>query len=75
MVCSWSIVTAVSASVLFLAVIAGERFFSIVYPLKRKFSQTSIHVIVITTTWSVAILIAIPNLMTRNLQVRLTFCK
>lgn len=62
-------VVAVSASVLFLAAISGERFFAIVYPLKRKFSKITVHLVVIILIWTVAVIMALPNVLVRNLQV------
>ncbi len=60
---------ALTASTGFLTVIAGERFFATVFPVKAKFSKTYKHIIIIVSTWVVAIAIAIPNLFVRKLMV------
>ncbi|XP_052789118.1 neuropeptide FF receptor 2-like [Mya arenaria] len=58
-------VMAVTSSVLTLTAISVERFFAIVFPLKRKKSPTVIAVVV-SINWLLAIGIALPQLVVRR---------
>ena len=56
-----------TASVLFMAVIAGERFFAIVFPLKARLTRPYQHVVVVVVTWTAAVLVALPELFVREM--------
>lgn len=61
-------VLVVTSSVFFLTIIAAERFFSIVYPLKARFTRPSVHLAIILFTWAASAAVAWPNLYTRQLN-------
>ncbi|XP_052261870.1 neuropeptide FF receptor 2-like isoform X2 [Dreissena polymorpha] len=58
-------VVAVTSSVLTLTAIAVERFFAIVFPLRKRKSPC-ITVVVLVTNWLVAVGIAMPHLIVRR---------
>jgi len=60
---AWS----VTASVLFLMVIAGDRYFAIVYPLQATRSRLRVAVSLIITVWIISAAVAMPHLITWRL--------
>jgi len=65
---SFTQICSLTASSLFMMVIACERFVAILYPLKARFSKPHQHAIVMVSVWLVAILVAIPNILVRQLN-------
>lgn len=57
-----------TASVLYMAVIAGERFLAIVLPLKVRLSKPYQHAIIMAVVWSVAAAVAVPNILVRQMN-------
>ena len=54
-------VMSVTASVLFMVIIAADRFFVIVFPLKAR--RSSVAAVIITViSWTVAAIVALPHL-------------
>jgi len=60
---------ALTASTGCMTVIAGERFFATVYPMKAKFSRVHKHVIIVSLVWLVAIAVAVPMILVRNMAL------
>lgn len=61
-------IMSLTASVLYMAVIAGERFLAIVFPLKARLSKPCQHAIVMLLVWGVAAAVAVPNILVRQLN-------
>jgi hypothetical protein len=62
-------VMALTASTGCMTVIAGERFFATVCPMQAKFSMAYKHMIIVSIVWLIAIAVAVPMLLVRDMAL------
>ena len=60
---------ALTASTGCMTVIAGERFFATVCPMQAKFSMAHKHIIIVSLVWLIAIAVAVPMLLVRDMAL------